>query len=115
VRRPTSWLAATVLSAGLLGGGCNTGGCAAALLTGVLVRDGDDLIATKVYDGNAPDERLRWPSGYRLEERDGRLVAVDLFGTVKAGEGDAIRLGGGEIADGTWGVCGLVEVDAARS
>ena len=65
--------------------------------------------------GSAQAERVRWPAGHRLEERDGRLVVVDFFGTVKAGEGDAIRLGGGEDQAGVWGVCGLLEVGAAPS
>ena len=93
----------------LAAGGCETT-CASALLTGTLQRDVDELVVVRPDGGSDPEERLRWPAGYRLEERDGHLVAVDIFGTVKAGEGDAVRLGGGEISDRTWGVCGLVEV-----
>jgi hypothetical protein len=88
--------------------------CPAALLTGELVRQGDELVVVDPNGGSGPVERVRWPDGHRLEERDGRLVDVDLFGTVKAGEGDRVRLGGGE-AYGVWGVCGLLEIEASPS
>jgi len=89
--------------------GCATG-CPGALLTGVLARQGDELIVIENVGGSFPSERVRWPDWHHVEERDGRLVVVDVFGAVKAGEGDAVNLGGGEAGDGTWAVCGLLEV-----
>jgi hypothetical protein len=40
-------------------------------------------------------------------------VLTDLFGAVKAREGDTVRLGGGEIESGTFKVCGQLDVDPA--
>jgi len=106
--RPSAIVAAVLLAATIVAGACDIGGCPAALLTGVLAREGDELVV--VNGDSVPAEHLRWPSGHRLEERDGRLVVVDFSGTVKAGEGDSVRLGGGEVT-GVWVVCGLLEVD----
>ena len=96
--------------------GCDTGkACPAALLAGDLVRQGDELVVVHSSGASAPAERIVWPSGHRVESQDGRLVVVDLIGTVKAGEGDWIRLGGGENPTGTWVVCGLLEADPKPS
>ena len=102
-------MAGLIAIAGLIAA-CATS-CPAALLTGDLVRQGDELVVENPDGGSESAEHVTWPSGHRLEERDGRLVVVDFFGTMKAGEGDAVRLGGGETQNGVWGVCGLLEVD----
>src|SRR5258708_3875900 len=86
---------AILLALAGLPAGCGTA-CPAAMLTGDLIRQGDELVVVNSSGASAPAERVRWPAGHRLEERDGRLVVVDFFGTAKAGEGDWIRLGGGE-------------------
>ena len=52
---------------------------------------------------------MDWPVNVIVQQRNGRLVVTDVLGTVKMGEGDEVRLGGGEVADGLWGVCGLME------
>jgi hypothetical protein len=108
---PAILLAVATLPVGCTGGTA----CPAALLTGDLVRDGEELVVVNSSGASAPAEHVRWPAGHRVENRDGRLVVVDLFGTVKAGEGDWIRLGGGETESGTWGVCGLLEADPMPS
>jgi hypothetical protein len=87
-------------------------GCPAALLDGTLAaRDGELVVVTP----DAPPVHLEWPFGYSVREVDGRLSAVDLFGTVKAAEGDMVRVGGGMGADGTWSACGDLEVIPAPS
>ena len=103
---------AALVAIAMLPAGCQTA-CPAALLTGDLVRQGDELVVANPNGLSVPAERVRWPEGHRLEERDGRLVVVDVFGTIKAGEGDSVRLGGGEGPTGVWGVCGLLELEAA--
>jgi hypothetical protein len=105
-------LAGLIAVAGLTAA-CATS-CPAALLTGDLVRQGNELVVENPDGGSVSAEHVRWPTGHRLEERDGRLVVVDFFGTLKAGEGDAVRLGGGETQNGVWGVCGLLEVDVGQ-
>jgi len=89
-------------------GGCAMG-CPAALLTGVLVEEGGELVV--VPDGGGPVERVEWPSGHGVHRDGGVLVVTDLFGTVKAREGDLVRLGGGEAESGTWTACGLLEAE----
>jgi hypothetical protein len=108
-RRSVRGPLAVLLGASLIPAGCGTS-CPVALLTGDLARNGDELVVVNPSGGSVPAERLRWPAGHRLEQRDGRLVDVDFFGTVQAGEGDSVRLGGGEAQTGVWGVCGLIEV-----
>lgn len=105
---------ALVLATSVLAGACRFGGCPAALLTGDLVREGAELVAEPGTGGSGPIEHLRWPSVYRLEEDGGRLVVVDPAGNVMAGEGDSVRLGGGESGSGEWVVCGAVEVATSR-
>jgi hypothetical protein len=100
---------AIFLAIGVLPAGCGTS-CPAALLTGRISRDGDELVVRAPHGGSDPVERIRWPSGYRYQILDGRMIVVDPGGTPRAGEGDEVRLGGGESADHVWGVCGLLEV-----
>ena len=81
--------------------------CPAALLEGVLTRRGDELVVVHLEFV----ERVDWAhSHHRVVERDGTLVVVDWLGVVKAREGEYVRMGGGEVATGVWGICGLFEV-----
>ena len=89
--------------------GCT--GCPTALLVGELTAESGTLVVAAA-DGGAP-ERVIWPLGYGVREDGDRLVLTDLLGAVKAREGDAVRLGGGETESGTFKVCGGVEVDPA--
>jgi hypothetical protein len=115
VRRPRLGVSVAILLAVAgLPAGCGTA-CPAALLTGDLIRQGDELVVVSSSGASTPAELVRWPAGHRVENRDGRLVVVDFFGTIKAGEGDSVRLGGGETQTGVWGVCGLLEVESAPS
>ena len=87
-------------------------GCPTALLEGVLVRDGDALV---VDSGGGQTTPVRWPAGYGVQAKGDRLVVTDLFGSVKAREGDRVHLGGGQVTAGdeTFGVCGDFTVDPA--
>ena len=87
-------------------------GCPTALLAGELVRDGETL-AVDVGDGTP--RHVRWPFGYGVRSDGAHLVVTDILGSIKAREGDTVRLGGGQVGDddGTFGVCGDYEVDPA--
>jgi hypothetical protein len=86
-------------------------GCPQALLVGELAQESGTLVVAGV-DG-APSERIIWPFGYGVREDGEKLVLTDLFGAVKAREGNVVRLGGGETESGTFKVCGQLEVDPA--
>jgi len=99
-------VAALVLLPPVAAAGC---GCPTALLPGVLVSDGEDLAIREDTGGFV--RPVRWPFGYGTRRDSGGLALTDLFGKVKAREGDHVRLPGGEISsDGPWGVCGELEV-----
>jgi len=103
-----SALAALLVALSLAGvsGGCTTG-CPGALLEGVLTRRGDEL----VVEHSEFTERIDWAqSHHRVRDDGGTLVVVDWLGIVRAREGEFVRLGGGEVETGVWGVCGLFEV-----
>ena len=90
----------------------NVAGCAlscpAALLEGVLTRRGDELVVAH-NDGFL--ERVDWAhSNHRVIERDGTLNVIDWLGVVRAREGEFVRMGGGEVETGVWGICGSFEV-----
>ncbi len=92
----------------LLGGGtvgCSRA-CPAALLTGVLVADGPDLLGLQGGDGAV--WHVRWPAGVGTRVEGGGLALTDAFGTVLARAGDTYELPGGQNGnDGTtWAVCG---------
>jgi hypothetical protein len=83
--------------------------CPAALLSGELVAQGDELAIRE--DPGGLVRPVRWSAGYGVHPEGGRLVLTDPFGTIKAREGDSVALGGGETLDGAWGVCdGEIEV-----
>jgi hypothetical protein len=100
-------LPALVLTFGLASGTSGCAGCASALLEGPLVADGGGL---GVQTAPGRIEHVRWEFGYGVRRDASGLVLTDLLGTVKAREGDWVRVGGGEVADGTWGACGLFEL-----
>ena len=83
-------------------------GCATGLYEGVLTEQAGDLVV--VPEGGGRGERVKWPSGYGVHKDGDALVIADFFGSVKAREGDFVRLGGGELEDGMWGACDIFEV-----
>lgn len=96
-------------AAGTTTSGCT--GCPAALLVGELAEESEALVVAGA-DGE-PSERIIWPFGFGVRDDGGQLVLTDLFGAVKAREGDTVRLGGGETESGTFKVCGQLDVDPA--
>ena len=101
-------LVLTVAGVNILGG-CQQV-CPAALLTGTLSEQADELVV--IRDGGGAPERVNWPAGYAVRRQGDNLVVVNLFGWVVAREGDRVRLGGGETSQtGTWDVCGLFEAN----
>jgi hypothetical protein len=86
-------------------------GCPTTLLVGTLAEQGQDLVA--IHVGGGSPEHLAWPFGFSVQRRNGVLVVTDLFGAVKARAGDTVELGGGERGDGTWSVCGEINVGPA--
>ncbi len=99
---------ALVLSTQTTAAAC--GGCPAALLPGVLVAQGSELAIQEDTGGFL--RPIEWPLGYSVRSDSNGLVLTDIFGTVKAREGDHVSLPGGETSsDGPWGVCGEVQVD----
>ena len=87
-------------------------GCPAALLEGDLVREGATLV---VETGSGDTTAVQWPFGYGVREDGDSLVVTDLFGAIKAREGDHVRLGGGMVGENeeAFGVCGDYEVEPA--
>ena len=85
-------------------------GCPAALMEGDLVRQGSTLV---VKTENGDPYSIQWPFGHALRADGDSLVVTDLFGAIKAREGDHVRLGGGMVGedDVTFGVCGDYEVE----
>jgi hypothetical protein len=108
VRRST--LFALILALALAPGAAGCGGCAAALYEGVLTEQAGDLVV--MPGGGGRGERVKWPSGIGVHQDGDTLVIADFFGSVKAREGDFVRLGGGELEDGLWGACETIEVGA---
>lgn len=87
-------------------------GCPAALLPGVLVAQGSELAIREDPSGFL--RPVRWPFGYGTRQDADGLVLTDLFGNIKAREGDHVSLPGGETSsDGPWGVCGELVVAGA--
>ena len=93
--------------------------CPAALLTGFLVAQGDELVVVRdPLDGSMSVEHLIWlPGEYQVGAQDGGLVVRDAGGVVRAHETDHVQLAGGEITTpGVWTVCGgalALKVDQA--
>jgi hypothetical protein len=105
-----SILSALVLALVLAPGAAGCGGCAVALYEGALTEQAGDLVV--VPEGGGRAERVKWPSGFGVHKDGDTLVIADFFGSVKAREGDFVRLEGGELEDGLWGSCGTIEVRA---
>lgn len=102
----------TLIAALLLGLPITTSGCAcpAALLPGTLVAQDAQLDIKE--DAGGFVRPVRWPFGYGVRQTSDGLVVTDLFGSIKAREGDHVSLPGGEVSsDGPWGVCGEIQVE----
>ena len=105
--RPLQLVLASVLILPL--SGCS--GCPTALLDGILVAGADGTL-TVVSDGGTPMSVV-WPDwhGVRTDEETGRLVLTGPLGQIVAREGDRVRVGGGENADGPgFRACGPIAV-----
>ena len=106
-RLPSVGLLLVLASAMWTPGACALG-CRDALLGGVLVADGEELVLREPYGFV---RSVTWPWGYSVRSDAGRLHVTDIFGTVKAAEGDSVELPGGEaFGDGPWEVCGETRV-----
>ncbi len=95
----------------------NTGptlGCPAALATGTLAGENGQLVL-RPSNGTDASFGVRWQFPFHVDEADGVLVVRDLFGGIRAREGDRVQLGGGVTEGGLWGQCGLFAVDPAAS
>jgi hypothetical protein len=111
--RTRSLVLAAVLALAVAPGAAGCTACAAALYEGVLTEQAGDLVLMPEGGGRA--ERVRWPGGFGVHKDGDTLVIADLLGSVKAREGDFVRLGGGELEDGLWGACGMFEIGPSRS
>ena len=101
-------LSALILALALAPGAAGCAGCATGLYEGVLTEQAGDLVV--VPEGGGRGERVKWPPGYGVHKDGDALVIADFFGSVKARDGDFVRLGGGELEDGLWGACDMFEV-----
>jgi hypothetical protein len=106
-------LLALILALALAPGAAGCVSCAAALYEGVLTEQAGDLVV--VPEGGGRGERVKWPSGLGVHKDGDTLVIADFLGSVKAREGDFVRLGGGELEDGLWGACGMFEVGPTQT
>jgi hypothetical protein len=99
-------LAAVALALGIVSSvsGCQMS-CPTALAEGVLVADGNSLV---LESSTGQRSTVVWPSGYSVRGDGDELVLTDLFGSVKAREGDKIGVGGGVGSDGLFRACGDV-------
>jgi hypothetical protein len=88
-------------------------GCPSALLSGELVAVDEELGVQPGFGGVEGVERVKWPFGYSVRRDGDVLVLTNIVGGVEAREGDHVELGGGEIADGVFGVCGQIKVGSA--
>jgi hypothetical protein len=112
-------LLALILGAGLVFGGLvvlNSGaalGCPTALLTGTLARDATELVVRSDLDPGATAQ-VKWAFPNHVDDLDGVLVVRDLFGSIRAREGDHVAIGGGE-TEGRFGQCGPFAVERPAS
>lgn len=81
--------------------------CPVGLATGVLVAAGDRLV---LANETGATHEVVWPDGYGVRQDTGGLVLTDRFGTIKAREGDDVRIGGGVDDEGRTRACGEVVV-----
>ncbi len=94
-----------LLSASVIG--CASG-CPSATLEGTLVAADGELVVERDLAGVAV--HVEWPFGLGVRDDGGDLVLSDVFGSVKAREGDVVKIGGSSTTDGTWIACGDVTV-----
>ena len=87
-------------------------GCPAALLEGTLFTDPNGNLLVK-QDVNGELWSVKWPDGYSEQTVNGRVVVTDVFGGIKAGDGDRVGIGGGvEVEtpnEKRWGACGNMD------
>jgi hypothetical protein len=81
--------------------------CPTALISGVLVADGDALGLGSEEGDIRP---VHWPDGYSVRSEGVDLVLVDVLGNIKAREGDRIEMAGSAADDGSAHGCGPVGV-----
>jgi hypothetical protein len=79
--------------------------CPLGLAEGVLVADGKNLV---LEAPTGQRNAVVWPSGYSVRADGDTLVLADVFGSIKAREGDRIGTGGGVGDDGVLRACGDV-------
>jgi hypothetical protein len=94
-----------ILAAGA--GGCT--GCQTAAAEGVLTPEGNTLV---LRPPTGDTIRVAWPAGYGVRHDGGQTVLVDWLGSVKAREGDHVRVGGASGTDDRFHACGPIDVDA---
>jgi hypothetical protein len=82
--------------------------CPGSLLEGTLVAADGELVVERDLAGVAI--HVEWPFGLGVRDDGGDLVLSDVFGSVKAREGDVVKIGGSSTTDGTWIACGDVTV-----
>ncbi len=87
--------------------GCASG-CPTALLQGTLAAADGELVVEGDAAGVAT--HVTWPFGVGVRDDGGELVLTDIFGTVKAREGDVVGIGGSSTGDGSWVACGDITV-----
>ena len=87
--------------------GCASG-CPTSVLEGTLVAADGDLVVERDLAGDAIS--VQWPFGVGVRDDGGQLVLSDVLGSVKAREGDVVKIGGSSTVDGTWVACGDVTV-----
>lgn len=105
IRRHAAAVLALAFAVALGTSGC-TYGCPAALATGIVTRDGSDILL-RVDTGHLMP--VHWPDGIIVREEGQQLVLSDLFGNVRAREGDRIEMAGA-FADESVHGCGAITV-----
>jgi hypothetical protein len=100
---------AVIAIAGMLApwiAGCQSS-CPTAQEDGALVADGPGL---SIREPAGETNAVAWPFGYSVREGNGPRELVDLFGNVKAREGDHVQVTGALGPDDIWHVCGEIQV-----
>ena len=101
-RRPGLSLVAAValaLAVAIGAAGCSMGGCPAALASGTLTAEGDELVL-RAETGEIM--HVKWPTGYGpATGPDGELVLAHVLGGMIARQGETVSVGGGMSSDDT--------------
>ena len=90
---------ALALAVAIGAAGCSMGGCPAALASGTLTAQGDELVL------RAPTGEIlhvKWPMGYGpATGPDGELVLAHVLRGIVARQGETVAVGGGMSSDDT--------------